>query len=101
MKSLSRNTIRTIATYTALAIGVPVGGVVIGAMVIAPAVSRVKPLVQQMIGDSIKVATHAPLPKPTVAVVAPFKPMASALELQAIVDSAETLARQVAAKPTG
>lgn len=101
MMALSRNTIRTIATYTALAIGVPVGGVVIGAMVIAPAVSRAKPLVQQVMGSSTAVVTKASASKPTVAVVAPFKPMASALELQAIVDSAETLARQVAPKPTG
>ena len=100
MKALSRNTIRTIAAYTALAIGVPVGGVVIGAMVIAPAVSRVKPLVRQMTAPkSVEKASSSA--KPVVAVVAPFKPMASALELQAIVDSAETLARQVAAKPAG
>ncbi|MBC8088094.1 MAG: hypothetical protein H7Z40_12570 [Phycisphaerae bacterium] len=111
MLDSSLKTLRTIGIYTGLALGVTVGGVAIGAMVVAPAVARAKPLLQRAIAtnesnagnesnDSKEalVAVAAPaasVSESAVAVVAPFRPMASAIKTEAIVDAAEALANQM------
>ena len=46
--------LRTVLGYAALAVGVTVGGVVIGAMVVAPAVSRSKPLLERAFSNNVQ-----------------------------------------------
>lgn len=105
MADLSLKSLRTIGMYTGLALAVTVGGVAIGAMVVAPAVARAKPLLLRAIatnepnesGDALSVnASAVPISESAVAVVAPFRPMASAIKAEAIVDAAEALASQMA-----
>lgn len=53
--------LRTAAGYAALALAVSVGGVVVGAAVVAPAVARTKPFVQRVLGEASTAPLHAPL----------------------------------------
>ena len=84
--------LRTVLKYAAMAVGVSVGGVVIGAIVVAPAISRSKPLferafdnnVQQLeeTGGAVGQADGDPLNAgryATVVAVAPFTPLAEAI----------------------
>lgn len=108
MRDSSLKTLRTIGIYTGLALVVTVGGVAIGAMVVAPAVTRAKPLLQRAIATNesntgresmdapvAKTAPAVSVSESAVAVVAPFRPMASAIRTEAIVDAAEALANQM------
>jgi hypothetical protein len=107
MAGVSMKSLRTITTYAGLALGVIVGGVVMGAMVVAPAVARARPVLQNVIGQNQPNVAVAPggelkttAAESAVAVVSPFKPMAAAIKADAIVDAAEALANQSAA-PSG
>ena len=44
--------LRTVLGYAAMAVGVTVGGVLVGAIVIAPAVSRTKPFIARFLHQS-------------------------------------------------
>ncbi len=48
--------LRTVGLYTALALGVTVGGVALGAMVVAPAVAHAKPVLQRIAGKNAPAA---------------------------------------------
>jgi hypothetical protein len=59
MLGLSMKSLRRVARYVALTLGVTVGGVVIGAMVIAPAVSYAKPAIQRVLDRASAVNSTA------------------------------------------
>lgn len=97
--------LRTVVGYAAMALGVTVGGVVLGGLVIAPAMSRAKPLFERTFsknsqntgsqqtegtGGAVGQADGDPLTSPPVAQVAEtqsFKPMIASAEQAKVVTS--------------
>ncbi|MEP6836184.1 MAG: hypothetical protein ABJB74_22535 [Gemmatimonas sp.] len=83
-------TMRTVLTYAVMTVGVIVGGTIVGAVVIAPAVSRAKPFMDRTFSNSNATQTEGtggavgqadgdPMTANSVAIVAPYKPMAQVI----------------------
>lgn len=98
--SANMKMVRTVAGYVALAVGVSVGGVIVGAVVVAPAVSRATPFfsktaaqgtettgsIGQADGDGA-VATSAA----NVVAAEPFKPMSEAIASAKVLEASQAL----------